>query len=32
MDDPILEFLRSQSHNYRCRVCGSSHKGSLPER
>lgn len=28
MDDPILEFLRSQSHNYRCRVCGSSHKGS----
>ncbi len=28
MDDPILEFLRSQAHNYRCRVCGSSHKGS----
>lgn len=28
MDDPILEFLRSQSNNYRCRVCGSSHKGS----
>ncbi len=28
MDDPILEFLRSQAHNYRCRVCGSNHKGS----
>ena len=28
MDDPILDFLRSQAHNYRCRVCGSNHKGS----
>lgn len=28
MYDPILEFLRSQAHNYRCRVCGSNHKGS----
>ena len=28
MEDPILEFLRSQARNYRCRVCGSNHKGS----
>src|SRR5437588_4710191 len=28
MDDPILEFLRSQARNYRCRVCGTNHKGS----
>ena len=28
MDDPILEFLRSQAKNYKCRVCGQNHKGS----
>jgi hypothetical protein len=28
LDDPILEFLRSQARNYKCRVCGSNHKGS----
>jgi hypothetical protein len=28
VDDPILDFLRSQAKNYRCRVCGSNHKGS----
>jgi hypothetical protein len=28
VDDPILDFLRSQARNYRCRVCGSNHKGS----
>src|SRR5256714_6140124 len=28
MEDPILEFLRSQARNYRCRVCGSNLKGS----
>lgn len=28
MDDPIMEFLRSEAHKYRCRVCGSNHKGS----
>jgi hypothetical protein len=28
MDDPILEFLRSQARNYKCRVCGTNHKGS----
>ena len=28
MDDPILEFLRSQARNYRCRVCGANHKSS----
>ena len=28
MDDPILEFLRSQARKYQCRVCGQNHKGS----
>jgi hypothetical protein len=28
LDDPILEFLRSQARNYKCRVCGSNHRGS----
>ena len=28
MDDPILEFLRSQAKNYKCRACGQNHKGS----
>ena len=27
MDDPILEFLRSQVKNCKCRVCGQNHKG-----
>src|ERR1700675_4579754 len=29
MEDPILEFLRSQARNYRCRVCGSNHNNKL---
>jgi hypothetical protein len=28
VDDPIMEFLRSQAHNYSCRVCGANHRAS----
>ncbi len=28
MDDPIIDFLRGQAHNYTCRVCGSNHRAS----
>jgi len=28
VDDPIIDFLRGQAHNYSCRVCGSNHRAS----
>jgi hypothetical protein len=28
MDDPIMDFLRSQARNYSCRVCGANHRAS----